>query len=247
MFGDSEQMRRIGSVAGSPWLWIALGLWFWGLSQLRAEGIVAPRPYADVPLYALMILGLLINRGQGFRLRLPPRWAPVAFVGLSWGFGMLYEASLTVDGTGIGGVHPDTRASYLLAQGDYILIALATWGLVQHFHLTFRDIFFLAGGKSLTEGLVFTGVLTSVLVSPQAYAAPLMLAYYTLAYATFVALPLLIIDPACLWQATPPRRRLSIPALWLIGAVVAMVIRIIWGLGWAPFATWVFALPPNPL
>ena len=145
-----------------------------------------------------MILGLLINRGQGFRLRLPRRWAPVAFVSLSWGFGMLYEASLTVDGTGIGGVHPDTHTSYVLAQGDYIMIALAAWGLVRHFHLTFRDTFFLAGGKSLTEGLVFTGVLTGVLMSPQAYAAPLVMAYYTLAYATFVALPLLIIDPASL-------------------------------------------------
>ncbi len=240
-------MRQIGSVAWSPWLWIGAGLWFCGQSQIRAEGIMAPWPYADVPLYALMIAGLLVNGGQGLRWRLPARWAPVAFVGLSWAFGMIYEASLTVDGTGIGGVHPDTRASYLLAQGDYIMIAVATWALIRYFHLTFRDTFFLAGGKSLTEGLVFTGVLTGVLMSVQAYAAPLMLAYYTLAYASFVALPLLIIDPASLWRATPPGGKPSIPLLWLIGAGVALVIRIIWGLGWAPLATWVFALPPNTL
>lgn len=222
------------------WLWacIAAGLAFLTLSLLRDEGLVSPLWWLELLLYALMIAGLA--RG-GFGLTLP---APMlAFVVLSWAFGMVYEVTLTVDGTGYGGVHRDTFASFVLAQGDYIPIALATLVMVRRWHLGFAGAFLISCGKSLTEGLVFMGVLTDTILSPTWPYAPLMLAYYTLAYASFVALPLLVIAPQSLWDGGIPRPK---GALTLIAAgfVVAFAIRILWGLVLAPLLTWAFALPP---
>jgi hypothetical protein len=240
-------MRKYRSIKSlwSPWPWTAFGLAFYILSTLNNDG---PRPllqFIDTALYALMIIGLLRNHGTGFNIKLPRRVAPVAFIALSWAFGMIYEASLTVDGKGIGGIHPDTLSSYILAQGDYIMIAVATLLVIRHFHLGFREVFFFAAGISLTEGLIFTGVLSGILLSLNVYMAPLFLAYYTLAYASYVALPLLIIAPEQLWTAQRREKTISIPLLWLLGAALAFVIRVIWGLGWIPFATWAFNLPPN--
>jgi hypothetical protein len=210
----------------------------------------APRSpfwWAEVPLYALMLWGMWrLHRRRPAWLPLTRRTAPWAYFGLCWTFGMTYELSLTIDGTGIGGVHPDTRASFILAQGDYVLIALACLALVRWLRLDFAGVFAVAGGKSLTEGMVFSGVLTAVLLSAQWWASPFFLAYYTMVYATFTALPLLFVNPRLIWASgTPGMTRL--PALWASGFAVAFGIRVIWGLGWGPVATWAFALPPNPL
>ena len=233
-----------GAIWWRPGLWIGCGLLFLAVSWILSTGPRSPFWFAELPLYALMIAGLRTDR-----LRLPVRGWPAAviFVLLSWAFGMTYELSLTVDGTGIGGIHPDTRASFLLAQGDYGMIAVVSCLLIRWLHLDFRGAFFLAGGMSLTEGLIFSGVLTEVIASPHVYVAPFFLAYYATVYATFVALPLVLVAPQALWRPDVPLRRVSIPALWLIGFVMAFVIRVIWGLGWAPLATAVFDLPPNPL
>lgn len=237
-------MQRLLS---APALWIALGLAWLGLGLMADAGPRAPLHMADLPLYAALVIGLWqLRAGRPLYLPLSRRAAPWAFVALSWAFGMVYEASLTVTGTGIGGVHPETRASYILAQGDYLMIALATLLLTRFLRLDFDRAFFLAGGKSLTEGLIFTGVLAALVTTPQAWAAPLVLAYYMLAYATFVAMPLLFVDPRALWAVNRPAP-LPIWLCWVIGFGVAFAIRLAWGLGWAPLATWLFGLPPNPL
>lgn len=227
------------------WVWIGLALMFLVTSLWRNDGPRSALWFAELPLYALMIGALLWRGVAGLGWRPSRRLAPIVFVGLSWAFGMIYEASLSVDGTGIGGVHPDTRASYLLAQGDYILIAVASWIMVRLFHLDFHGMFHFAAGKSLTEGLIFTGVLTAVLMSAQVWAAPFVQAYYALAYAAFVALPLLIIAPDTLWRQGSPAGRPGILVLWIAGFCIAFAIRVIWGLGWAPLATWIWDLPPN--
>jgi hypothetical protein len=229
----------------APVVWIVLGLTFLLASLMLNDAAHSPFWFADLPLYVVMLIGLWRLRAQRpLYLPLSRRAAAMAFLVLSWAFGMIYEASLTLDGTGIGGVHPDTRSSYTLAQGDYLLIALTTLLLIRYLHLDFTRTFFIAGGKSLTEGLIFFGILTTILISPWFWTAPLFLAYYTLAYATFVAMPLLFIDPRLLWQSPSPS---SIPIwqCWAIGFVAAFIIRIIWGLGWAPLATHLFNLPPN--
>lgn len=67
------------------------------------------------------------------------------------------------------------------------------------------------------------------------------------AYGSFVALPLLLVAPETLWRPGPPGRRPPFRALILTGFAAAFVIRLIWGFVWAPFATWAFDLPPNPV
>ncbi len=203
------------------------------------EGLVSPLWWAELVLYVVMIAGLACG---GFGLTVP---APMrAFVGLSWTFGMVYELTLTVDGTGYGGMHRDTVASFVLAQGDYIPIALATLWMVRRWHLGFAGAFLISCGKSLTEGLVFTGVLTNTVLSPAWPYAPLMLAYYTLAYANFVALPLLVLAPETLWDRHPAPRPKGPLTLIAAGFAAAFAIRLIWGLGLGPALGWAFDLPP---
>lgn len=225
-------------------LCLGLGLVFWVISF---AGNTAPRsPFwlSELVLYAGMIGGLLALRRHDYRLVLPLRRALACYIALVWLFGMAYETSLTVDGTGIGGVHPDTFASFVLATGDYLMLAVLCAALIHTLRLDFRQVFFLAAGISLSEGLVFTGVLTAVLASPMAYTAPLFVAYYALAYASFIALPLLVILPASLWR---PKigRPVSLMMIVLIGFALAFGVRIVWGLFYAPLATKLFDLPPN--
>ncbi len=104
---------------------------------------------AGMPLFAAMAAGLAAGRGLNWR----PRWPGLAYVALVWALGMTYEMTLTVDGTGFGGVHQVTWASFLLAQGDYLALALAMLWLIRRWGLDFTGAFWLAGGKSLTEGL----------------------------------------------------------------------------------------------
>jgi len=227
------------------WVLIAAGLVFLAIGLAFDEGLRSPLWWLELVLYAMMILGFA-RGGARLRLRLWP--AALVFVSASWACGMAYELTLTVYGTGFGGMHPDTRASFILAQGDYILIALATLMLVRLWHLDFSGAFWLAMGKSLTEGLIFTGVLAATITSGALGTAALALGYYTLAYASFVALPLLLVAPESLWRpSAAPRKRPPVWALVMTGFAVAFVIRIIWGLGWGPLATSVFALPPNPV
>ena len=190
----------LGAVLGrSVWsvpIWVAAGLLFWLLGFLMNTEPRSRLWGVELVLVALLLAGTWANAKHDLRkrIRIPRRLAPVAYVALVWLFGMTYEASLTVTGAGIGGVHPETIPSFVLAQGDDIPIALASLFVIRRTRASFRENCFFAGGKSLTEGLIVTGVLTAVLVSPMAPLAPLVLAYYTLAYATFKALPLLFVD-----------------------------------------------------
>lgn len=210
------------------------GIAFLVMSRLSASGPASPLAFLEWPLVAAMVW-LAIRGGLGWR----PARAGAAFVALSWAFGMIYEATLTVDGSGIGGVHPQTAASFVLAQGDYIALALVAWWMIRRWGLGFAGALWLALGKSLTEGLIFTGVLTANLMSP---AAPLMLAYFTMAYGYFIALPMLILAP-------PAGARPRPPAVILIvaGFAAALAVRLFWGLVWAPAVTWALDLPANPL
>ncbi len=225
------------------WLFILAGLTFLALSLMYRDGPASPYWWGELMLYALMAAGLASG---GFNLSPSRRTAAVVYIALCWAFGMVYELSLTVDGTGLGGVHPDTRASFLLAQPDYLMIAAVALWLVRRWHLGFAGAFWIACGKSLTEGLLFSGALTAAILSPAWPFAPLMLAYYALAYSTFVALPLLVLAPETLWSdkpTTPPGALRLIAA----GFVLAFVIRLIWGLVFGPLIAWAFNLPPNPL
>jgi hypothetical protein len=66
-----------------------------------------------------------------------------------------------------------------------------------------------------------------------------------LANSSFIALPLLFIDEELLWRNAKPARRHAVPYFWFLGFVLALPIRISWGLVYSPMATDLFDLPPN--
>ncbi|MHC4557558.1 MAG: hypothetical protein ACYTFW_10140 [Planctomycetota bacterium] len=228
-------------------IWIGLGLAFVFLNSFNDSGPKSPFWFAELILYTLMIAGLWANQKHDLRkkIRIPRRLAPIAYICLNWFFGMVYETGLTVNGQGIGGLHAETIPSFILAQGDYIIIAIVSYILIRMLRLSFREMFFVAGGKSLTEGLIFTGVLTSLIVSPMFFLSPILLGYYTLAYSSFIALPLLFIDEELLWKKGEPGKQHSTIIFWILGFVLAMPIRIFWGLVYSPIVADLFNLPPN--
>jgi hypothetical protein len=230
------------------WIWIGLGLFFVVLNLGNDAEPRSPFWISEFVLYGLMLAGMWGNAKYDLRKRIhtPQRLAPVAYVLLVWLFGMMFEVSLTVTGEGIGGVHAETLPSFILAQGDYVPIAIISFFVIRRTQATFRDVFFFAGGKSLTEGLIFTGVLSSALVSPMVWASPFVLAYYTIAYSSFIALPLLFIDEELLWREPHRPQRHSIPFFWFLGFVLAFAIRVVWGLGYAPIVTRLLHLPSGP-
>lgn len=227
------------------WGWLALGIGFKLLNLGNDAEPISPYWFAEIVLLLLMVGGMWAKaRFSGWpRLPLSRKSAPAAYVFLVWLFGMMYELSLTVTGAGIGGVHPQTIPSFILAQGDYLPIALVSYAVIRQTRATFQELFFFAGGKSLTEGLIFTGVLTAVLLSPQFWLSPLVLAYYTLAYSSFIALPLLFIDEARLWRPGERTDKRTIPFYWLLGFGLALLIRLFWGLVYSPLVTHWFGLP----
>ena len=245
---STESEADYGRGIWNVWLWIAIGLIFWGLSFFSSSGPRSPYWASELLLYALMLVGMWANRKHQLskRIRVPKPLAPLAYVFLVWLFGMLFELSLTVTGEGVGGMHSETWPSFILAQGDYILIAVVSYLVIRRTHAGFRDTFFFAGGMSLTEGLIFTGVLSSLIVSPLFWLAPLGLAYYTLAYASFVALPLLFIDGELLWKNSLQPKKRTILFYWALGFGLAFAIRLFWGLLYGPFVTQLFRLPPGP-
>lgn len=229
-------------------IWFGLGLTFLVLNNLdSAEEPASPYWFAEWILYSLMVGGLWANHKSRLRKRIPipRRVAPGLYIFLVWLFGMVFETGLTVTGLGIGGVHPETIPSFILAQGDYVPIAVVSYFVISRTHASFREVFFFAGGKSLTEGLIFTGVLSAVLFSPLFWLSPIVLAYYAIAYSSFIALPLLFIDEQLLWKGSQQPARHSIPFYWFLGFILALAIRLFWGLVYGPFVTRLFHLPPG--
>jgi hypothetical protein len=229
-------------------IWIGVGLVFTALNLGNDSEFRSPYWFSELILYGLMLAGLWANAKYDLRkkIRIPRKLAPAAYILLVWLFGMMFEVSLTVTGEGIGGLHAETLPSFILAQGDYIPIAVISYLVIRRTQASFREIFFFAGGKSLTEGLIFTGVLTSVLFSPMFFLSPIVLAYYTIAYASFIALPLLFIDEELLWKNPTRGKQRSIPYYWFLGFCLALAIRIFWGLVYTPLVTQLFHLPLSP-
>jgi hypothetical protein len=227
-------------------IWIGLGLIFMLFNLTGSDEIRSPYWFSEPILYSLMILGLWANQRYELRkkIALPRRWAPAVYIFLVWLFGMLFEASLTVTGEGIGGIHQETLPSFILAQGDYIPIAIISYLVIRKFHLSFHQVFFFSGGKASPRADFYRDSHGSS-CRPNSFSL-YVVAYYTLAYSSFIALPLLLVNEELLWQEQPPKQH-SIPYFWLLGFVLALAIRIFWGLVYAPLVTQLLRLPPNAL
>ena len=224
---------RLARALSLPLPWMLLGL---GLRFMPTDGPRSSLGWVDWPLYA-GVIGGFAARWQGQRLNVPA--TALAYLMLSLIFGAVYELSLTVDGTGWGGMHPDTRTSFVLAFGDYAMLALSCLAAIRWLRLSPAQLFWLAFGASMTEGAVFTGVLWQI---PPLF-LPVFVAYYALAYATFLVLPALVIDIRPLWTGPDPGR--ANPLILIpLGFAIAFVVRVIWGLAYGPLVTDLFSLMP---
>lgn len=248
MTAPAKTEAMFGRGLWNIWFWILGGLAFWALSLATSSGPKTPFWPGELGLYALMVGGMwAATRGHPISqiIRIPRAVAPFAYVFLVWLFGMIFELTLTVNGQGVGGLHVSTLPSFILAQGDYIPIALVSYFVIRRTHATFKEMFFFAGGKSMTEGIIFSGVLVAQIASPLFFLTPLTLVYFTLAYASFVAAPLMLVDAELLWDTSRQPKPRSVLFFAALGFALAIVIRIFWGLVYGPLVTQVFNLPPS--
>ncbi|MBV2358702.1 hypothetical protein KUH32_02870 [Thalassococcus sp. CAU 1522] len=195
----------------------------------------SPMIWLQYPLFASLAWGLAKMRGTG-------DWRPAgtaAYIALSWSLGMAVELTLTVDGTGIGGVHRDTAASFILAQGDYLPLA-AVFCLV-HRYMTCGvvQVLWLAAGAALTEGLVFTDSLRAPVLALDIVAAVFTGAYLGAIYWIYLALPLGILGVP--WAG----RKRNVLVLLATGFAAAFAVRVFWGLVYAPAVSALFGLAPQ--
>ncbi len=188
-----------------PSLWIILALSFSFLLRL-ASSITNEAVEWTSPVWfldPLLMLSLLI--GHWFKerfhwqpVKLSRKYAAPIFIVLVWLVGMLYELTLSEPPGNIGGFHPKTIPSFILAQGFYIPFAVLSYVLIRKFYFSFRDVFFMAGLVCLYEALQYG--IPGTLFSPLFFMTPLVLAYYVVVYAQMLTWPLLVVDETLLWH-----------------------------------------------
>ena len=227
-----------GALADRGWLWAACvpvaGALILGLLGLMGPDVQSPFSWLQFPLLALLGWGLVTTADGG-----RDRAGPVAFIGLSWLFGMAVELTLTVDGFGIGGINRDTYASFVLAQGDYIPLAVVMWGLHRGLGAGVQQALWIGAGMGLTEGLVFTGSVTAALATGDVWGSGLVICYLIAVYWVFLVLPLRLTGVG---RGDAHRNPVILLA---IGFAAAFAVRMFWGLVYSPLATVLFDLPPQ--
>ncbi|KKU51570.1 MAG: hypothetical protein UX72_C0018G0016 [Parcubacteria group bacterium GW2011_GWA2_47_10] len=103
----------------------------------------------------------------------------------------------------------------------------------RRYHYTFKELYFSAGAASLTEGIVFNGVLIAVLLSPTFFLAPLAFAYYMLIYGVIFCMPLVFIREELLWS--PSETTISFRRKILYAFIATFFANLTW-VGWAKVA-----------
>lgn len=206
------------------WLATALGLSV--LLTLGTDGGSALRVLDPLLLAAALAALVMARRRPPMPAVAGGRRLLLGCAAASWVAGMLVELSISADGTGFGGMHPDTRSSFLLAQGWYVPAALLLPLLVRRLRLD-RDRALLVGAAlALYEIALTAGPL---LLSPAAPAGLLVAAYIAAVYAVITCAGVLLVDPRRLWDDRRPRatRRRALG----IGAACGVLL-------WASFMGW---------
>ena len=186
----------------------------------------APRSalnWLQFPLLALLAAGLFTSAAENHT---QARFLPT--VALSWLLGMSVELTLTVDGTGLGGVHPDTVASFVLAQGDYVPLAAAIWVAHRWLGAGLCDLLWIVIGIALTEGLVFTGSILEAIQTGSIGGTVLVACYLVSLYLVYLLLPFRLLGVG------RGRRQRNLLLLLLIGFATGFAIRAFWGLVYSP-------------
>lgn len=223
MNGTPQRRRRLLGLATSPLAWVLVAT---VVALLIGGDDDGSRWHWTLPGLFLMYAALWVLGRRTSPPRLPRLAASAAYVVAGLVAGVVFELGLTVDGTGVGGLHPDTATSFALLPG-YLLPAVGfTLMAVARYGLDARQAFFVAGGMCWWEALIVGG--PSMLAAP--WFAPLALVFYVASYAVYNgALGLLLLDPRSLWVALPR----PVSRRWL--AVYSLVTGAV---AWLCFGAW---------
>ncbi len=223
----------LGRTFGCIELWVVLSLAFVLLMRLTQPADGASWLWPIDPILSIVFLALLIlGRRLKFKERLPltPTSAAMIFCAVSWLNSMLYELTLSHAPGKYGGMHnvaqPTTIGSFIIAQGFYVPLTILGLILVHRYHITFRELFFVAGMTSIYEA-VTVGV--PAMVSPLFFLSPIVIAYYFVVYSRFLSMGLLVVDERLLWSTNG--HLISFPRKLLLGSLLGVVC-------WICFVTW---------
>lgn len=236
MTSDSQLLSETGTPPGESRAWrialvliIGLAIAF-SLLQIGEESGASSLGFLNLVLLGLLAGGLAARRFHLFSL---PRWidgdkAPFVYVAGVWLVSMLYELSLRTGETGFGGLHPNTVASFTLAQGFYIPFALCMLWVIRRRWLSLPAVFWLGATVSWYE--LMTVGLPGIFATPGNFVlGPLVLGYYLAVYGMFAALPLIFLDVETLWGETD--RPYTLGTLVGHGFLIAILC-------WGIFALW---------
>lgn len=229
--GGKDRLRRWVR-DDRAWLISALGINLligWGGEDASPVAWLNPLVFVA----ALLIRFRDTRRGPG-RLQLRGWRAVGVMLVIGWMVGMLIEFTLTTDGDGFGGLHPDTVPSFILAQGYYLPAVLFTWAATRRYGLDTRRAFFFAGAMAWWEALTF-GVVA--MLSPFFFLAPFLLAYYVATYALCGMGGLLVVDASTVGSSRS--RSISDRRLLGYGAIAGAAAWVIF-MAWAVLASHLF-------
>lgn len=222
-------------------LWLVLSLLFILLMRLTQPTDGASWLWPIDPLLTFVYMALMaISRRWNWkaRMRLSRAGAALLFCVVSWANSMLYEGTLSHAPGKYGGMHngeeTTTVGSFIIAQGFYLpLMVLGLW-LVSKYHVTFRDLFFVAGMTSIYEAVT---VGLPSMISPPFFLSPVIIAYYFVVYSRFLSMGLLVVDERLLWSSRG--YAISFPKKLMLGSALGIVCWICF-VAWGELAIYLF-------
>lgn len=212
--------------------WYLLGLAFLPLTFMLGRG---PYWFAEPLLYLIFFLGLWLDSRYHFREKITLSRGKAVFLYfvLFLAAATLYELSLSPTWGSFSAHHAKPIPSFIIIIGIYLALALFNLFLIRRYHYTFKELYFSAGAASLTEGVVFGGVLTAVLLSPTFFLAPLTFAYYILVYGVIFCMPFVFMREELLWS--PVETAISFRRKMLYSFIATFLGYLVW-VGWAKVA-----------
>ena len=194
-----------------------------------------PYWFVEPILYLIFFLGLWLDSWYHFRERLTLSQGKAVFLyfGIFLITATVYELSLSPTVGSFSEYHTKPIPSFIIIIGLYLALALFNLFLIRRYHYTFKELYFAAGAASLWEGLVYTGVLTAVILSPTFFLAPFIFAYYMLVYGVIFCMPFIFIREELLWSrveiATSFKRK-------MLYAVISTFFVLLTWWGWGTVA-----------
>ena len=213
--------------------WYFLGLAGAALLALGLDG--GPYWFAESLLYLIFFLGLWLDSRYHFRERMTLSRGKAVFLYfvILLATATVYEVSLSTDLGLFSNYHPKPISAFIIIIGLYLSFAVFNLFLIRRYHYTFKELYFSAGVASLWEGLIYTGGLTAVILSPGFLLAPLVFAYYMLIYGIIFCMPFVFIREELLWSrveiATSFKRK-------MLYAVISAFFALLAWWGWGTVA-----------